>query len=97
MSRQAADPSTGEPVTEVFAQATISFERFPVPNYVRVKDIKVHEGETFQKIGAVPLSGVPLDVLDKLVGFMVEEIYAKAGRESSPVHVSGEADDKEDH
>lgn len=88
MSRQAADPSTGEPITEVFAQATISFERFPVPNYVRVKDIKVHEGESFQKIGAVPLSGVPLDVLDKLVNLMVEEIYAKAGRQASPKYVS---------
>ena len=80
MSRQAADPSTGEPIEEVFAEATISFERFPVPNYVRVKDMKIHEGFSSSKIGAVPLSGVPEDVLDKLVGLLIDEIYAKAGR-----------------
>jgi hypothetical protein len=80
MSRQAADPSPNPPVVEVFADATITFERFLVPNFARVKDMRVNEGFSTQKLGAVPLSGLPEDVLDKLVGFLIEDIYAKAGR-----------------
>lgn len=61
----------------------IEFTRFPVPNYAKVKALgNLKNAQDLARIPAVSINLIPPKVLDNLCKAMLDEIYAKAGREN---------------
>lgn len=79
MSKSIVTNSELPAIEDIVADVPMAFERFPVPNYVKIKSVGMFSGPSATaRIPGATLDGLPEDILEKLVYAFIQEVYAKA-------------------
>lgn len=87
MSKQQATNSDKPPIPDIVMDIPMTFERFPISNYVKVKYGLAVSGEG--KVSGAHISGIPEDILKKLVDAFIAELYEKAGKKNPYIFFEG--------
>lgn len=83
MSKQQATNSDKPPIPDIVMDVPMTFERFPIPNYVKVRyGGSVLTNASDGKVSGAHIESIPEDILKKLVDAFIAELYEKAGKEN---------------